>query len=174
MEIRTAAPGDVPELMALYARMCEELGQMDFLPEGNRGGFPPREMVEGAIARGDLLAGVEDGRIVAACILDHECDPAYDAIPWQVDASADEVGILHALRVLPEYGGRGFSRRLVEHAIDRGRAACLRAIRLDCIEGNDVPQRMYRSYGFECRGAADITYPDIGIPRRFYLYELVL
>lgn len=174
MLIRAADPADIPELMAFYGRMCEVLGQMDFLPEGDKGGFPPQAMVEEAVRQRQQFVGVEDGLIVAAYLMDHDCDEAYGAIPWQVDAAPDEVGILHALRVLPEYGGRGYSRRLVEHAIDEARRRGLRAIRLDCIEGNDVPQRMYRSYGFEHRGDADITYPDIGVPRRFLLYELVL
>ena len=81
---------------------------------------------------------------------------------------------MHALRVLPEYGGRGFSKQLVEHAIETARERRQKALRLDCIEGNDVPQRMYRSYGFEPAGVADITYPDIGVPRKFILYELPL
>lgn len=174
MEIRAAVSADVPELMMFYDRMCEVLGQMDFLPEGNRGDFPPQSMVEEAVRERQQFVGVEDGRIVAAYLMDHDCDEAYDAMAWQVDAPADEVGILHALRVLPEYGGRGYSRRLVEHAIAEARSRGMRALRLDCIEDNEVPQRLYRSYGFEHRGDADITYPDIGVPRRFLLYELVL
>ena len=82
--------------------------------------------------------------------------------------------VLHGLRVLPEYGGRGYSKQLVQHAIDTARARKLKSIRLDCIEGNDVPQKMYMSFGFTYIATVEITYVDIGTPREFLLYELVL
>ena len=174
MEIRKALPADLPELMSLYSRMCEVLGKADFLHDGNKGGFPSEDMVASAIERAEQFVGIEDGRIAAAYIMDHECDDAYDEIPWATEGETHEISILHALRVLPEYGGRGFSKQLVEHAIETARERRQKALRLDCIEGNDVPQRMYRSYGFEPAGVADITYPDIGVPRKFILYELQL
>lgn len=160
--------------MALYDRMCEVLGEEDFLPEGDRGGFPSKEMVESAIVRHCQFVGTEGGKIVAAYIMDHECDAAYDRVSWHVDATPDEASILHALRVLPEYGGRGYAKQLIGHAIQTARARGQKALRLDCIEGNDVPQRMYRSFGFVCVATASITYPDIGVPRDFLLYELAL
>ena len=82
--------------------------------------------------------------------------------------------ILHALRVLPEYAGRGYSKKLVEHAIQRAKAQRQRAIRLDCIEGNDVPQKMYMSFGFHYIDTVEITYADIGVPRKFLVFELLL
>ena len=56
-----------------------------------------------------------------------------------IEAREDETVILHALRVLPEYGGRGYSRQLVEHAIQTARTWEQKTIRLDCIVGNDIP-----------------------------------
>ena len=49
-----------------------------------------------------------------------------------------------------------------------------KAIRLDCIEGNEIPQKMYRSFGFQYRDTVEITYADIGVPRKFLVYERVL
>ena len=81
---------------------------------------------------------------------------------------------MHALRVLPDYGGRGYSKQLVEHAIRTARNRGWKAIRLDCLKGNDIPVKMYQSYGFKYVDTVDITYVDIGIPMPFHLYELVL
>ena len=44
----------------------------------------------------------------------------------------------------------------------------------DCIEGNDIPQKMYMSFGFKYVDKVEITYVDIGVPRKFLLYEFVL
>lgn len=174
MNIREAIPSDIPELMIFYNRMCDILGERDFLPDGSRECFPSQRMVEAAIAQGGQLIGTEDGAIVAALILNHDCDPAYEKGAWQVDAVPQEVSVLHALRVLPEYAGRGYSRRLMEYALDNARRRGQRAIRLDCIEGNDIPVKMYLSLGFRYAGTVPITYEDIGFPMPFRLYELIL
>ena len=50
----------------------------------------------------------------------------------------------------------------------------LKSIRLDCIEGNDIPQKMYMSFGFKYVDKVEIIYVDIGVPRKFLLYEFVL
>ena len=154
--------------------MCEVLGEKDFLPEGDKGGFPSDEMVKNAIAEKDQFIGIEDGQIVAAYIMNHDCDEAYHTVRWLTDAEDKEMVVLHALRVLPEYGGRGYSKQLVQHAIDTARERGLKSIRLDCIEGNDVPQKMYMSFGFVYVDTVEITYVDIGIPRKFLLYEFAL
>ena len=80
MQIREAVFDDADELMALYDRMCEVLGEEDFLPDGDRGGFPPKKMVESAIIQHCQFVGTEGGKIVAAYIMDHECDAAYDRV----------------------------------------------------------------------------------------------
>ena len=154
--------------------MCEVLGEKDFLPEGDKGGFPSDEMVKNAITEKDQFIGIEDGQIVAAYIMNHDCDEAYHTVRWLTDAEDKEMVVLHALRVLPEYGGRGYSKQLVQHAIDTARGRGLKSIRLDCIEGNDIPQKMYMSFGFAYVDTVEITYVDIGIPRKFLLYEFAL
>lgn len=82
---------------------------------------------------------------------------------WQIKADRNEIMILHALRVLPEYAGRGYSKKLVEHAIQTAKARKQKAIRLDCIEGNDVPKKMYMSFGFH---HIDILEKDYGEKER--------
>ena len=174
MEIRTAVPGDLDELMDFYAEMSRALDKQDFLPHGNRGGFPSREMVADAIRTEGQFVGVEDGRIMDACFLSRDCDKSYETAPWSIRAPREQVAVLHALRVLPAWAGRGYARAMVEHAIRTARAAGQKALRLDCIEGNDVPVRLYRACGFRYVDTVPITYADIGVPRRFRLYELAL
>lgn len=174
MIIREAKTSDIEDLMFFYDKMCEYLGQKAFLPEGNKGGFPPRDMVEAAIEEREQFVGIENEHIVAAYIMNHEWDSAYDAVQWQMNAQREDVVTLHALRVLPEYSGLGYARQLVEHAIETAKQRGILSIRLDCIEGNEVPQKMYMSYGFRHIDTVDITYEDIGVPRKFLLYELVL
>lgn len=174
MEIREAEWKDLDELMKFYKIMCEVLGKKSFLPNGNKGGFPSQKMVENAIRQHEQFIGEEDDQIMAAYIMNHDCDQVYDAVQWQIKADRNEVMALHALRVLPEYAGKGNSKKLVEHAIQMARERKQKAIRLDCIEGNDVPQKMYMSFGFNYIDTVEIIYADIGVPRKFLVFELLL
>lgn len=174
MNIRCACEKDFSELLSFYNRMCNVLGKQDFLPEGDKGGFPSEEMIREAIAMKAQFVGIEDDKIVAAYIIDHSCDSTYHSVRWQINVKTDEVMVLHALRVLPEYSGRGYSKQLVRHAIQTSKEMGQKAIRLDCIEGNDIPQKMYRSLGFQYMDSVRITYPDIGAPKNFLLYEMLL
>lgn len=174
MNIEQARTDDLEELMSFYSIMCEVLGEKDFLPEGNKGGFPSVEMVRNAINSGSQFIGVEDDKIIAAYIMNHDCDEAYHTVKWHIDAAENEVSVLHALRVLPDYGGRGYSKKLVEHAIKTAKDRGQKSIRLDCIVGNDIPVKVYGSFGFEYVDTVTMTYADIGVPMRFKLFELVL
>lgn len=160
MIIRYAEEKNFIELRQFYDSMCKVLSEKDFLPEGDKGGFPPDEMIKDAIKERNQFIGIEDGRIVAAYIMNHDRDEAYHAVKWLIDANDNETVVLHALRVLPEYGGRGYSKQLVQHAIDTARERNLKSIRLDCIEGNDIPQKMYMSFGFKYVDTVEITYVD--------------
>lgn len=61
MIIRCAEEHDFEELRHFYDRMCEVLGEKDFLPEGDKGGFPPDEMIRGRSRRGVSLSALKMG-----------------------------------------------------------------------------------------------------------------
>lgn len=160
--------------MDFYSIMCKVLGEKSFLPQGNKGGFPSQTMVEESIDNGYQFIGMENDKIVAAYILNHDCDEAYQEVQWKIESRKEDVVILHALRVLPEYGGRGYSKQLLEHVVQTAKRWGQKSIRLDCIVGNEIPVKVYQSFGFEYIDTVNITYADIGIPMQFRLYELVL
>ena len=174
MQIRTATQADHPNVMVFYDAMNAEIGRQAFLHIQYRGGFPPNDMVVSAIDNRELFVGEEDGRIVAAYIMNSEADAAYNTVQWQIVAPKDQVCILHALRVDLAYGRRGFARRLVLHSIETATRRGKKAIRLDCLDENEAPQKMYLSLGFRYIGTVPILYEDIGESRDFRLYELVL
>ena len=131
-------------------------------------------MVVDAIRTGGQFVGVEDGRIMAACFLSHDCDKSYETAPWSGPGApgssdgppraAGAAGLWRP-RVLPTADG-------VCHRAARARGQ--KTLRLDCARGNDVPVRLYRSCGFREVGTAVITYEDIGEPMEFRLFELAL
>ena len=51
MIIRYAEEKNFIELRQFYDGMCKVLSGKDFLPEGDKGGFPPDEMIKDAIKK---------------------------------------------------------------------------------------------------------------------------
>ena len=174
MKIREAVLGDYAELMDFYTYMCTVLDGKDFLPHGNKGGFPSAEMVSDAIKDQNLFVEIEDDKIVGAIIMNHECDEAYHTVSWGIDAPDDQVVILHALRILPKYSGQGYAKKLIQYSIEKAKERNRKAIHLDVIEGNDIPLRMYGSFGFRYVDTVEMCYEDIGEARKFRLMELLL
>lgn len=174
MIIREARIEELDKVMTFYEMMCRELAAKDFLPKGNKGGFPSLEIVTEAIKNSCLYVGEENGEIAAAYIMNNECDPAYDAVPWRVEADKKHAAILHALRVAPKYGGRGYAGRLVEHAAETARSKGREAIRLDCLVENTIAHKLYLSHGFQIVGETEMYYEDIGERRKFLMFERLL
>ena len=174
MVIREAKIEELDKVMAFYEMMCRELASKDFLKKEYKGGFPSLEMVTEAIKNSCLYIGEEDGEIAAAYIMNNECDPAYDAVPWSAEADKEHASVLHALRVAPKYGGRGYAGRLVEHAAEAARAKDRKAIRLDCLVENTIAHKLYLSHGFQIVGETEMYYEDIGERRKFLMFERVI
>ena len=72
MKIKQASMCDFEKIISFYNVMCAVLGEKDFLPDGNKGGFPSQDMVRDAIYSGSQFIGVENDKIVAAYIMNHD------------------------------------------------------------------------------------------------------
>lgn len=174
MIIRLAHKEDFEELRSFYIIMNEVINKRtDFYDENNTY-FPSDEMMLEAIEDQFQYVGIEDGKIVAAMIGNHNCDEAYKKAAWQVEASEKEFLVLHALRVLPEYGGRGYAKKMLRFLIDHAKESGQKAIRLDVLEGYEGPLKMYTGLGFQYIDTMEIFYEDIGKPVRFKLLEKVI
>lgn len=173
MEIREATKKDFEELMLFYIRMNEVINRRTDKYDPDNAVFPSKEMVENAIRDVQQFVGIEDDTIVSACIANSDCDPAYFGKNWQVDAGNDEFWVFHALRVLPEYEGRGNAKQMIRFLMELASERGIKAIRVDVLEGYSV-EKMYLSLGFKYIDTIDILYEDIGYPQRFRLLEKVL
>lgn len=92
---------------------------------------------------------------------------------WQIQIEQNEFWIRHALRVAPEYEGRGYAKQMLSHIIETAPERLQKAIRLDVLEGYSV-EHMYQKMGFRYIDTIEILYEDIGFPRRFRLLEKVI
>ena len=173
MILREANKDDLAELMAFYLRMNQVINERfhNYSPENEP--FPPEEMVLRAIEEKGQIIGTEDGKIILGAIVNHDDPEAYRGAPWQVKAQQGEVWILHALRVAPEYEGRGCAKAALSYLIDLAAKRGKKAIRLDVMEGYWV-RKLYESFGFRYIRTVEILYADIGHPEYFDLLERVI
>lgn len=173
MILREASIEELDNLNAFYFEMNRLINTRTDKYNPNNPVFPSPEMVQEAILNHQQFVGTEDGRIACACIANHRCADAYDTANWQLALTRDEFWVLHALRVHPDFEGRGFAKQMLTYAAQQARKLRLKAIRLDVLEGYSV-ERLYRSLGFRYTDTIEIFYEDIGTPRRFRLLELLL
>lgn len=173
MEIRKATQNDTEELAAFFIRMNEIINTRTDSYDPDNEVYPSREMMTHAIDTGGQIVGIEDGIIVMAAIVNNECPDVYNRANWQIKASSDEVWILHAFRIAPEYEGRGFAKQTLDYIIKLAAESGIKAIRIDVFDGYNV-ERMYYKFGFKYIDTVEILYEDIGYPTKFRLLERVI
>ena len=170
MKIKQASANDFDELKKFYTRMNEVINVRNNHFNPDNAVFPSDDMIKYAISRKWQFIGIEDERIVAGCIVTDECEEAYLQVKWNISSKKDEVWILHALRVAPEYEGRGFAKQMLAYVIELAPKYRRKAIHLDVLEGYWV-EHLYKLFGFEYVDTVDILYDDIGFVQRFKMFE---
>lgn len=165
---------DLDAVQALYQSIRANLAATVDFPHWHSHDHPASELVEAWIAQGDLfLAVAPDGELAGAVALDHSSPDGYRDAAWAVEASGDEVLVVHVLGVSPSFLRRGVARFLLDGSVRIARERGCRAVRLDVYEENPPARALYASYGFTDLGVHIIQYPGM-VLNRFHLFEYVL
>lgn len=174
MKIHNARREDFDRIYDFYLTVIEEMQNAEYRPGWQKGVYPAEDYVLEAVEQGILYYGEEDGEVAAAMILNSSHADAYDSCRlWKVDAAPEEVLVIHTLAVSLHRQGKGIARKMVEFAIEKGRADGKKAIRLDVLKGNVPAERLYPGLGFEFIETVKIFYEDTGL-ENFHLFELAL
>ena len=173
MKLRQALPGDIGELTDFYTVTNEVINKRNnhFNP-GNEV-WPTEKMITDAVRNNQQVVGIEDGKIVLAVMVNGECDASYNSVKWNVETEKDEFWVIHALRVLPEYEGRGYAKQVLSYLIDAAPSHGIKSIRLDVLDGYGV-EKLYRGFDFKYVDTVEIFYEDIGRPEKFRLLERII
>lgn len=163
LHVRKATMDDMDAVMGFYTSMIDEMQGTDFDILWKHDVHPTHAFLRESVECGRMMIGIaEDGCIACALVVDHEAAPGYEGVPWQVDAPAEQVGIVHAVATRPAYHGRGFAKALMRGAIEAGRAEGLRSLRLDTFIDNVRSHGLYEGIGFVNHGAWPVFYDDLG------------
>lgn len=159
---RKATAADIDKIAALYEKIYgeEEAGRSS--TGWLRGVYPTRQTAQAAVALGDMFVDERDGCILSCGRINREQVDVYAQVPWQQEAGAEEVMVLHTLVVDPAVKGKGLGSVFVDfyekYALENG-CPCLR---IDTNERNLRARALYKRLGY--REAAIMPCEFNGIP----------
>lgn len=140
-DIRNVNYADLAECLTVIQRGFATVAADFGLNEQNaptNGAFMKAERLESDYQSGkQMFACVEAGRIVGFA---------------QIAEKGNGIFELEKLAVLPEYRGRGFGGRLIDHAKETASSLGGTKITIGIIEENDVLRRWYLKHGFTHTG----------------------
>lgn len=175
---RRAEPDDEAAAQAAYRRIIEHLAHTVDFPRWHAENHPTPDEVHEWVAAGELYVATSreadhPEQIAGVVVLNHEAHEAYADVEWAVEATPEEVMVIHALGVAPEFLRQGVARFLVDSSIRVAREQGCRAIRLDTFVDNTPARELYARYGFTDLGAHEFHYEGTDLTR-FHLFEYVL
>lgn len=173
LTFRRATPFDLTTLRRLYDEIIDGMEGAPSHAQWKRGGYPTDSFLQTRAALGELWVAEKNGNMVAAMVLNSECNPGYAQAKWQIDCRPDEVMSIHTLGVSPRVQGEGVGRAMVLKAIDIARKQGCKSMRLDVIDTNPAACIFYEKLGFKMLGDFVLDYPG-AVCTTFTLCELPL
>lgn len=173
MNIRKATLDEFLSVREFYHKMTDWLETAAYGPGWKKDIYPsPEDLIE-ALTLGELWVCDYDGGYIASMIVNSRSQEEYSRVKWEIDASQDEVILIHALGVMPQYHGKGIASEMVKHAITLAKAQNKKAMRLDVLAGNLPAEKLYPKFGFKLIDTLEMFYEDTGLTL-YKLYELAL
>lgn len=173
LTFRPAHAHEFPAVQAFYWKLIDLMQDSTYHPAWEKGVYPADAFLQDTIAAGQMYLLLDGGEILGAMVMNHNCTEGYEQVTWGIDASSEEVSVIHALGIMPTSHGKGLGKRLVQEAIDEARKNHQKAIRLDVLGGNVPAMKLYESMSFVYKQTLQLFYEDTGLTD-FLLYELIL
>lgn len=124
---RRATDGNRTQVRALFEEVWAELKREGVVGKGEAG--PSAEMIDYAIAVGQLFVGFYEERLVAAYVLRRENGEERCAGLWQYPQA--DYGVVRWLCVKPAYQGIQMGRRTMRHVEKQGRQLGMETLRVE-------------------------------------------
>ena len=174
MNISKAKNEEYDLIRAFYHTLIDDMQSSEYHPGWQKDIYPAPDELKKEIAEGNLYCGYVDGEIVACMEVNHDFqDDAYAKAEWKVDATAEEILVIHMLGVGIKHARKGYAKQMVRFVIELAEKTKMKAVRLDVMKGNLPAERLYPAMGFAYRNTVPMFYPDVGW-MEFELYEYVI
>ena len=145
--IRKANIEDIDAVALIYKNIHEAEALSDFTG-WEKNVYPVRETAENAIERDDLFVCENEGKIVAAAIINQIQVDVYADCDWKFTAGDDEVMVLHTLVVDPYFTGKGIGREFVAYYEQYAKDNKCIVARMDTNKKNTPARNLYNKLGY--------------------------
>lgn len=179
LSFRRAEVADTEAAQNVYRQIIDHLAVTADFPHWHTENHPTPEQVRGWVRAGDLYLALArdevlaEERVAGVVVLDHHAPEAYGTASWAVEASPEEVLVVHVLGVAPDFLRQGVARFLVDASLDVARQKGCRTVRLDAYVENTPARELYTRHGFTDLGVHTVRYEGTDLSR-FHLFERVL
>ncbi len=171
MQIRKCKKEDIAATGEFYDRVVEYLDSHINYPKWMYKEYPSESYAKTMTDEGHQYIGEEDGKIIAAFVLNDDPEGDYNKAKWSRQLQDGEYMVIHALAVEPKLHGSGLGKEIVGFCIDNAKNHGYKAVRLDIVPGNVPAKHLYEGFGFNYIGDSDIR-PEVEHISKFSLYEL--
>ena len=158
--IRKARKEDIAAIAVIYERI-HDAEERERIIGWLRGIYPTEATALAALGRDDLYVYEEDGRVLAAGIINKIQVDVYAQCNWSFEAPDDKVSVLHTLTVDPAEKGRGIGKSFVRSWEELARSTGCTVLRLDTNAINYIARSMYKGLGFKEAGIVPCTFNGI-------------
>ena len=110
--LRKANLNESEKILKFYKDTIDSLKGSEFKPKWSNK-YPNLEYLERCIKKEELYICTENDNIIASVVINNSFNPDYENINWNYTAkSQDEIIIIHAFAVSPDYSGKGIGREI--------------------------------------------------------------
>lgn len=162
MTLICAKEKDYPAVRDFYYELTDEMQGAEFMPGWKRDLYPTQEFLQESIRNRELFYTADEIGIMACMIVNHRYNEGYRKASFSVEASDDELWVIHALGVLPRCAGKGLAKQFVLEVIRRAKEQHIKTIRLDVLDGNLPAEKAYTKVGFRYVTTLQMYYADTG------------
>ena len=161
MNVSKAKKSDIDSIEKIYDRIHdgEEKGLTTI--GWIRSIYPTRKTAEDALSRDDLFVMTDNGKVVAAAVINQIQVSEYKDAAWKHAAEDREVMVLHCLAVDPLESGKGYGRAFVAFYEDYAKRHGCAALRMDTNVKNARARRLYQLLGYEEVGLVKCVFNGI-------------
>ena len=165
--------GDFAVVREKYIDVIEHTRHMNIHARWIYGQHPTDAMIQSYMDRQEMYLYMDGQDVAGMAAITMYQGEDYREVLWSQSLKDDEVASLHILTVVPEYQGKGVSKKMMEEIFSLAMEKGKKAIRLDTLASNIPAQHMYEKLGFKYCGQQTLFAENTGWTDFLY-YELPL
>ncbi|MDD7404248.1 MAG: GNAT family N-acetyltransferase [Butyribacter sp.] len=162
MEFRVAQIEDFARVVSFYKYVIENTQEIEKYARWIYGQHPTDKMILNYIEQEAMYLLKKDQIIIGAMAITMSQSDDYHYIDWGIEATDDEVAVIHILCINPDYQKQGIGKRMIRESIILAKKEMKKAIRLDALASNTPALQLYQSFGFKYRGKQHLYAENTG------------